>query len=109
MRPLALPLVVVVVAALVGVAPAAASRQTGRLSCRQITVRLRGKDFSYRIVIASGRVTCDTARRVIRVYIAKQAALHGWICFRGHSRDPWSASCARVSPPVVVRAYLIAG
>ena len=45
----------------------------------------------------------------MRVYIARKAALRGWICFRGHSSDPWAASCARVSPRVLVRAYLIAG
>ena len=90
--------------------PAAAGRGTATRACRQITVRLGGNDFSYRIVIVSGRISCVIARKVMRLYITRNyVALRGWICFRGHSSVPWAASCAGGAPRVLVRAYLIAG
>lgn len=77
--------------------------------CGSITVRLGGNDYSYRVKIASGPATCTAARSVLRGFIARAVRPRGWFCTRGHSRDPWAASCARTSPRALVRAYLIAG
>ena len=103
--------VLVVAASLLLPAATASARpvRDGAVACGSITARLGGNDFSYRVRVVSGRVTCRNARLVLRGFIAHRVTPRGWFCTRGHSRDPWAASCARLSPQAVVRAYLIAG
>lgn len=98
-------LLVYAAGAAAGASPAAASAR----SCGSITLRLGGNDFSYRVRVVSGKVTCDAARRVTRVFILRATRPRGWFCTRGHGGDRWAASCARLSPAALVRAYLIAG
>jgi len=100
---------ILLVLALAATAPAAARRTTASRACGQITVRLGGNDFSYRIVLESGRATCTTARSTLRTFIVRSVTPRGWFCARGHSADKWAAACSRLSPRAVVRAYLIAG
>lgn len=78
-------------------------------ACGSITVRLGGNDFSYRVKVVSERMACTTARSTMRGFIARKVTPRGWFCTRGHSQDAWAASCARLSPRALVRAYLIAG
>jgi hypothetical protein len=99
----------VLVLPLLLVASASARPYAPRAQCGSITARLGGNDFSYRVRLVSGHVTCTRARTVIRVFIVRGSAPRGWFCSRGHSRDAWAASCARLSPRALVRAYLIAG
>jgi hypothetical protein len=91
------------------VAPAAAQPATPSRACGHITVRLAGNDYSYRIVLESGRATCTTARSTLRTFIVRSVSPRGWFCARGHSADRWAAACARKTPRALVRAYLIAG
>ncbi|SRR6266516_1401944 len=97
-----------VVAALLAT-PAAARQSVPARACGQITVRLGGNDFNYRIVLESGHATCTTARSTLRTFIVRSVTPRGWFCARGHSADKWAATCARKTPRALVRAYLIAG
>ena len=87
-----------------------ASARPHAAACGTITARLGGNDFTYRVRVVSGRVTCRNARLVLRGFIAHAVRPRGWFCTRGHSKDAWAASCARVAAPrATVRAYLVAG
>jgi sarcosine oxidase gamma subunit len=97
------------VAAALLATPAAAQQSARSRACGHITVRLGGNDFSYRIVLESGRATCTTARSTLRTFIVRAVAPGDWYCARGHGADRWAAACARKSPRALVRAYLIAG
>jgi len=100
----------VLLAVLVLSSPAAAGpRPATAKACGQITVRLGGNDFGYRVRVVSGSVRCDTARTVLRTFVAHATKPRGWFCTRGHGADAWAASCARLSPKALVRAYLIGG
>ena len=93
-------------------AATAANAPHARLSaraCGSITARLGGNDFSYRIRVVSESVSCVAARRVMRTFITQATRPRAWFCARGHGSDRSAASCARLSPAALVRAYLIAG
>ena len=97
------------VASLLLFAGEAAARPPAK-ACGTVTARLGGNDFTYRVRVVSGRVTCRNARLVLRGFIAKAVTPRGWFCARGHSKDAWAASCARTAAPrATIRAYLVAG
>ncbi|MBV8561779.1 MAG: hypothetical protein JOZ56_01675 [Actinobacteria bacterium] len=87
----------------------AAGAATPAASCGQVTARLGGNDYAYRVRVVSGSVACASARGVLKAFIERSTFPHGWFCARGHSGDAWAASCARVPAGALARAYLIAG
>jgi hypothetical protein len=99
----------VLVLPLLLVASASARPHAAHAQCGSITARLGGNDFTYRVRVVSGHAACIRARTVMRVFIVHASTPRGWLCSRGHSRDAWAASCARLTPRALVRAYLIAG
>src|SRR5262245_24881098 len=112
-RPMSRGIVLAVALLVTGAAFAASARgSTHAIACGTITLRLRGNDFSYRVRVERGRIACTTARTVLRSFMATKVVPRGWACFRGHSANPWAASCAGVSTTrrgIVIRSYLIAG
>jgi hypothetical protein len=63
-------------------------------TCTPVTVRVYGNDFSYRVKVLKGQVSCKVARSTLKHFIAKSSNPRGWACFRGHSADKWAAKCS---------------
>jgi hypothetical protein len=86
-----------VVAALAAVArPAGAVIRCGTISAPEV----------YRVRIVKGPATCRTARRVLKVFLAKDLFPRGWFCARGHAsqNQAWAAACGSRAG-AIVRAY----
>jgi len=98
---------IVALAALL-LAIAAASQPTASdASVRCRPIHGLGERFAVRIL--DGGITCRSARSALRRTIrTAEQRFNGWLCFFGHSQDPWAATCIRgreTTPRVVVRAY----
>jgi hypothetical protein len=85
------------------------SAQAKRRFCLAVTVHFQGAgDYTYPVRIIKGVVSCRTARRTLKRFIAEARQAHGWTCFRGHGQDIWSATCVTGSerrPRSEIRAY----
>ena len=76
--------------------PAGAIIRCGTISVPQV----------YRVRIVKGPATCRTARRVLKVFLAKNLSARGWFCARGHAsqNQAWAAACGSRAG-AIVRAY----
>lgn len=87
--------------------PAAASGQTrGAKACPPISVEVTLGTFTYTVWVEAGRVSCATARAVVRDatgWPPEQDAEAGWGCAAGQDPASWAISCSRGT--AVVRAY----
>jgi hypothetical protein len=76
--------------------------------CGTISVRAYGasQPLVYRVRIVKGRVSCRTARRVLTVFMSKDASPRGWFCARGHAsqNQSWAGACG-TRAGAMVRAY----
>jgi hypothetical protein len=100
-------LVVAAAAAIVGVLSTA--RPAGAVvRCGTVSVRKYGvpQPVVYGVRIASGRISCRTARRVLGVFLQKSVSPRGWFCTRGHASQShkWAAACG-TRAGALVRAY----
>jgi hypothetical protein len=68
-------------------------------SCKPVTVRVQGNDFTYPVRVLKGRVSCKVARSTLKHFIGSGASPHGWACFRGHGSDNFAATCASTRTP----------
>ena len=78
--------------------------------CGEITVRKGANDYTYRIKVFQAPLACGTAQLTMSRFIQNAKTPRHWFCRYGHSRDAWSATCARTAKNApIVRAYLVAG
>ena len=101
--------VVLVVAAVVLAALVAAVRPASAVvRCGTVSVPEYGssKQLVYRVRIVKGPATCRMARRVLKVFMAKDVSPRGWFCARGHAsqNQAWAAACGSRAG-AIVRAY----
>ena len=99
----------VVAAAAAVVAVLSSARPAGAVvGCGTVSVREFGvpQPVVYRVRIVTGRVSCRTARRVLTVFLQKNASPRGWFCARGHAsqNQKWAAACG-TRAGANVRAY----
>ena len=88
----------IVATAVLSVAVLALTPTTGAaVGCGRISVTPYGsnRQLAYAVRIVAGRVSCTTARRVMRTFMAKSVYPRGWFCVRGHASQgqKWAASC----------------
>jgi hypothetical protein len=91
-------------AAVLAVAPSTgATVRCGRIS---ITPYGSNRQLAYAVRLVAGRVSCTTARRVMRTFLAKSVSPRGWFCVRGHASQgqKWAASCGTAAG-ADVKAY----
>jgi hypothetical protein len=78
------------------------------VGCGRISITPYGssRQLAYSVRIVSGRVSCTTARRVLRSFMAKGSFPRGWFCARGHTSQgqKWAASC-ETAAGASVKAY----
>ncbi|HEX6702615.1 MAG TPA: hypothetical protein VF101_17950 [Gaiellaceae bacterium] len=78
------------------------------VGCGRISITPYGsnRQLAYAVRIAAGRVSCTTARRVMRTFMAKSVFPRGWFCVRGHASQgqKWAASCGTAAG-ADVKAY----
>jgi hypothetical protein len=72
-------------------------------ACGPVHVRTR----AFRVRIVRGKVSCGTARRAIRAFIARHRSPKRWRCVRARGHASWTVACTqgrRRNPRVIVRA-----
>jgi NADH:ubiquinone oxidoreductase subunit B-like Fe-S oxidoreductase len=78
------------------------------VGCGRISITPFGstRQLAYSVKIVAGNVSCRTARRVMRTFLAKSASPRGWVCARGHASQAqkWAAACATTAG-ADVKAY----
>jgi len=86
----------------------AAPRTDAAVACGRISITPFGstRQLAYTVRIVAGRVSCATARRVMRNFMAKSAYPRGWFCARGHASQgqKWAAACGTAAG-ADVKAY----
>jgi hypothetical protein len=90
---------------LAGVVVANTSADPTLRSCGRFSVKLSGRTYTYAVRVAVGRLSCASARTVLRSFIVTGRSPRGWFCVRGHASQgqKWAAGCTRAGADI--RAY----
>ena len=72
--------------------PAGAAVACGRISFAPFGTT---RQLSYSVEVVAGRISCTTARRVMRTFMTRDTYPRGWFCARGHASQSqkWAARC----------------
>ena len=90
-------LVVVIAALALSASLTVAAAGAKARSCKPVTVRVGGNDFTYPVKVLKGNVSCKVARSALKHFIGKSSSPRGWACFRGHSADSAATSIPSAS------------
>src|SRR4051812_11871802 len=87
---------------------AVAPRTDAAVGCGRIAFTPFGttRQLTYSVRIVAGRVSCATARRIMRRFMTRNTYPRGWFCARGHKKQSqkWAAACGTAAG-ADVKAY----
>ena len=85
-----------------------APRTHAAVACGRVSLTPFGstRQLAYTVRIVACRVSCTTAKRVLRTFMAKSVIPRGWFCARGHASQgqKWAAACGTAAG-ADVKAY----